>query len=173
MIHRILDVLPPPFERPHARVPLVVSAQAITCACDAERRIASNKIWLGQDDLHRPLPLGTFHLSDERPEQMERAEYLFDREDPPTSIGLARRLSLSQPRDRAHSNRVLKANELGRSPVRGGLGHVEDRNEEIRMRPVLVEARGSLAIEEASRPCELLAHRTRPGHRRQWNAKRP
>src|SRR6267142_2694724 len=173
MIQRIFVVLPPPFERPHARVPLVVSAQAITCACDAKCRVASNKIWLRQDYLHRLRPLGTFHLSDERPEQMERPEYLVDRKDPPTAIGLARRLCLSQARDRAHSNRVLKANELGRSPVRGGLGHVEDRNEEIRMRPMLVEARGSLAIKEASRPGELLAHRARPNDWRQWNAKRP
>jgi hypothetical protein len=76
VIHWVLFVLSAPPERSDARVPFVVTPQAIASAGNAECRIATNEIGLVENDLHRSPRLGTFHFTDEWPQQVERQEPL-------------------------------------------------------------------------------------------------
>ncbi|TME58462.1 MAG: hypothetical protein E6I54_13115, partial [Chloroflexi bacterium] len=63
MIQRIFFVLPSPFEGADARVPLVVTAQAIACTRDTERGITTNEIGLREYNLHCMARLGPLHVS--------------------------------------------------------------------------------------------------------------
>src|SRR5256885_3669701 len=67
VVQRIFFVLPSPFERSDARVPFVVSPQAIASAGHAEGRIPSRQIGLRVDELQDTLGLSSLDDADEGP----------------------------------------------------------------------------------------------------------
>ena len=172
-MHWIFLVLTASLEWANARVPRVVTSETESRASDAEGWVATNEIGLRKDDLHRPSRLLSFYGSDKGPQHVERPEHLVDGEDPPAAVRLPGRLGLPNAGDRAEADRIPESDELRRDALSGSLWNVEDWYEEVRVGPMLFEARGALAIKEAAGPGELFAHRPRPNHRRRRCAKSP
>jgi hypothetical protein len=72
VIQWILFVLPSSFERADARVPLVVATQTVACTCNSESGIPTNELGLREYDLHRMAGLRPLHVSEKRPQDVER-----------------------------------------------------------------------------------------------------
>jgi len=118
---RVLLVLSPAFERPDARVPLVVATQAVAGSSDAERWIAPREIGLRVDDLHDGVGLRSLHVADEWPQEMQPKLNVSHSANTPATIWPPVPSTRPDPRDRAQvAERGLQPNEFGRDPDGSG-----------------------------------------------------